>query len=138
MRETGEQSRAFDLEDRLVNFAVRITKVVEALPDTRVGNHVGGQLLRSGTSPAFHYGEVEGAESRKDFIHKMKVCLKELRETRIALLIVERRELLPSRKVAGILGECEELIRVFRSGITTAERNRARRPASRRVQAGEA
>ncbi|MBM4034411.1 MAG: four helix bundle protein [Planctomycetes bacterium] len=137
MADAGRQSRSFDLEDRLINFAVRITRVVEALPDTRVSNHVGGQLLRSGTSPAFHYGEVEGAESKDDFIHKMKVCLKELREARIALLIVERRELLPPRKVAGVLAECEELIRIFRSGITTAEQNRARRPASRRSHARE-
>lgn len=127
-----DAGQVFDLEDRLINFAVRITKVVEALPDTKVGNHVGAQLLRSGTSPAFHYGEVQSAESRNDFLHKMKVCLKELRETRITLLIVERKELLPARKVAGVLGECEELIRIFRSGIATAERNRGRHPVSRR------
>ncbi len=137
MGNEGREPRSFDLEDRLINFAVRITKVVEALPDTKVGNHVGGQLLRSGTSPAFHYGEVEGAESRNDFVHKMKVCLKELRETRIALLIVERRALLPVRKVASILVECEELVRIFRSGISTAERNRVRRPAPRRAHARE-
>ena len=128
-----DAAQGFDLEDRLINFAARITKVVEALPDTRVGNHVGGQLLRSGTSPAFHYGEVQSAESRNDFVHKMKVCLKELRETRIALLIVERRDLLPVRKVTGVLTECEELVRIFRSSIATAERNRGRRPASRRA-----
>jgi four helix bundle protein len=81
---------------------------------------------------------VQSAESRNDFIHKMKVCLKELRETRIALLIVQRRELLPSRKTAGILAECEELVRIFRSSIETAERNRSKRPASRRTQAKEA
>ena len=137
MAEEQEKAQGFDLEDRLITFAVRITNVVEALPTTRVGNHVAGQLLRSGTSPAFHYGEVQSAESRNDFIHKMKVCLKELRETRIALLIVQRKKLLPDREVAGILAECEELVRIFRSSTETAERNRTRRPASRRTRAKE-
>jgi len=128
----GNEGRVFDLEERLIDFAVRIMDVVEALPPTRVGNHVAGQLLRSGTSAAFHYGEVESAESRNDFIHKMKVCLKELREGRIALLIVQRKALLPERKVTRILGECEELVRIFSSSVTTADRNRPKRSPSRR------
>ena len=73
----------YDLEDRLIEFAVRIIALIESLPKTKVGKHVGGQLLRSGTSPAPNYGEAQGAESRSDFIHKMKICLKELRETRV-------------------------------------------------------
>jgi len=68
-----------ELEERLVQFAVRIIAVVEELPDSKVGKHIGGQLIRSGTSPAPNYGEAQAAESRKDFIHKMKICLKELR-----------------------------------------------------------
>ena len=124
----GNGGRVFDLEERLIAFAVRIMSVVEALPATRVGNHVAGQLLRSGTSPALHYGEVESAESRNDFIHKMK----ELREARIALLIVQRKALLPARKVTRILGECEELVRIFSSSVTTADRNRPKRSPSRR------
>ena len=72
-----------DLEDRLIDFAVRIINVIEALPNTKVGNHIGGQLLRSGTSPAPNYGEAQSAEFRRDFIHKMKIALKELRETLI-------------------------------------------------------
>ena len=67
-----------DLEERMIDFAVRIINVVEALPNTKVGNHIGGQLLRSGTSPAPNYGEAQSAESRRDFIHKMKIALKEL------------------------------------------------------------
>jgi four helix bundle protein len=76
-------NRKYDLEDRLINFAVRMIAISEMLPNTRAGNHVASQLVRCGTSPAFNYGEVQSAESQKDFIHKMKVILKELRETRM-------------------------------------------------------
>ena len=82
----------------MIDFAVRIINVIEALPNTKVGNHIGGQLLRSGTSPAPNYGEAQSAESRKDFIHKMKIALKELRETLIWLRIIERKELCVIRK----------------------------------------
>ena len=72
----------FDLEERLINFAVRIIRAAESLPKIVVGKHIGGQIIRSGTSPAANYGEAQGAESRSDFIHKIKICLKELRETK--------------------------------------------------------
>lgn len=88
-----------DLEDRLIDFAVRIINVIDALPNTKVGNHIGGQLLRSGTSPAPNYVEARSAESRKDFIHKMKIALKELRETLIWLRIIERRALCDPKKL---------------------------------------
>jgi len=81
--------REFDLQDRLVDYSVRIIKVVEALPDTKAGKHVGSQILRSGTSPAPNYGEAQSAESRSDFIHKLKIALKELRETEIWLKAAE-------------------------------------------------
>jgi four helix bundle protein len=71
----------FDLEDRLVEFSCRIIEVVEALPATRAGSYIAAQLIRCGLAPALLYGEAQGAESRADFIHKMKVCLKELKET---------------------------------------------------------
>ena len=86
----SKESRIFDLEDRLIDFAVRIIRLAESLPKTKVGNHVSGQLIRCGTSPAPNYGEAQSAESRADFIHKMKVSLKELRETRVWLLIIVR------------------------------------------------
>ena len=86
------ERREFDLQDRLIDFAVRIISVVEALPNTRVGNHIASQLVRSGTSPAPNYGEAQSAESRRDFVHKMKVALKELRETQVWLLIIERKK----------------------------------------------
>ncbi len=77
-----------ELEDRLIDFAVRVIAVVEALPDSKAGKHVAGQLVRSGTSPAPNYGEAQSAESRRDFIHKMKVALKELRETLVWLKVI--------------------------------------------------
>jgi four helix bundle protein len=113
----------FDLEDRLLEFSARIIRLVDALPDTRAANHVAGQLLRCGTSPYGNHGEVEAAESRRDFIHKLKVCLKELKETRRWLRLVKKAAMLPEQKIALILGEAEELIRIFFSSIRTAERN---------------
>jgi four helix bundle protein len=110
------------LEDRLINFSIAIIEVVEALPNTKVGNHIVGQLVRSGTSPAPNYGEAQSAESRKDFIHKMKIALKELRETRIWLIIIHRKSLIkPANKVDPVLTECQELIRIFAKSIATAE-----------------
>ena len=82
--------RKFDLEDRLITFSILIKEIVEMIPDTRIGNHVAGQLIRSGTSTALNYGEAQSAESRNDFIHKMKIILKELRESNIALKIIQR------------------------------------------------
>jgi len=76
-----EKKGAYDLQDRLISFAARVINVVEAMPSNRIGNHVASQLVRSATSPAPNYGEAQSAESRKDFVHKMKVALKELRET---------------------------------------------------------
>src|SRR5688572_25786959 len=94
MPKEKSQMRPFDLEDRLVKFAVRIIKLAEALPNTKTGNHVRGQILRCGTSPAPNYAEAQSAESRADFIHKIKVALKELRETKVWLLIIEQASLI--------------------------------------------
>ena len=113
----------FDLEERLLDFSVRIIRLVDALPNTRAANHVAGQLLRCGTSPYGNHGEVEAAESRKDFVHKLKVCLKELKETRRWLRLLAKSSMLPDTKMTAILNETEELIRIFFSSIRTAERN---------------
>jgi four helix bundle protein len=122
MKETIKKK--FDLEERLIAFALSIIKIVECLDDTKVGNHFGGQLLRSGTSPALNYGEAQGAESRKDFVHKMKVCLKELRETKIALQIIRRKPLIKQLDIIdSAIKECDELIAIFVKSIETAERN---------------
>jgi four helix bundle protein len=116
----------FDLEDRLVDFAVRIINVVEALPDSKAGRHVAGQLVRAGTSPAPNYGEAQSAESRRDFIHKMKIALKELRETLVWLKIIERKPLCAPERLTGVTVECNELISIFVKSIETAENNAAR------------
>ena len=110
-----------DLEDRLIDFAVRIINVIESLPDSKAGNHIAGQLVRSGTSPASNYGEAQSAESRKDFIHKMKVALKELRETMIWLRIIERKPLCESSQMVEIIKECDELIAIFVVSVKTAD-----------------
>ena len=70
-----------DIHDRLIDFSVAIINLSESLPKTYAGNHIAGQILRSGTSPAPNYGEARGAESKKDFVHKLGIVLKELNET---------------------------------------------------------
>ncbi len=110
----------YDLEERLINYSLRIIDVVELLPDTMVGNHLGRQLLRSGTSPALNYGEAQGAESRKDFTHKLKVITKELRESSINLRILDRKMLL---KDTGIVSETKELTAIFVASLKTTKRN---------------
>jgi len=118
--EAGIAKRNYDLEERFIDFAVLIIDLVEALPDRRAATHVGGQLLRSGTSPAPNYGEAQGAESRRDFVHKMKVVLKELKESRVWLKIIRKKSYLPPQSVEGALKECEELIRIVAKSISTA------------------
>ncbi len=118
-----KKSLRFDLEDRLLEFSARIIRLVDGLANTRAANHIAGQLLRCGTSPYGNHGEVEAAESRKDFVHKLKVCLKELKETRRWLRLIAKSSMLPETKMRSILNETEELIRIFFSSIRTAERN---------------
>jgi len=121
----NEEVRKFNLEDRLVDFAVRVIEIVEGLPNTRTGNHMAGQLIRCGTSPALNYGEAQSAESRKDFIHKMKVVLKELRETSICFKIIKRKALIkPPERINSVLDECNELISILVTSISTAQRNK--------------
>jgi four helix bundle protein len=97
--------RPFDLEERLIDFASAIIQLSEILPQSFADRHIAGQLIRSGTAPALHYGEAQGAESRKDFIHKMTVALKELRETRNALRIAKKVNWLPRKKLNSLLDE---------------------------------
>ena len=99
--------------------------VVEALPNTRAGNYIAGQLVKSSISPTFNYGEVQGAESRNDFIHKLGVVLKELKECRTALKIIRRKELIkPIKKTDELFKETEELIAIIAKSIETAEKNK--------------
>ena len=113
------------LEGRLIDFAVSMISIVETLPSTKAGNHIANQLIRSGTSPAPNYGEAQSAESRKDFIHKMKEALKELRETLIWLKIIARKRLGDCRAVEEEIAECDELVAIFVSSVKTADENAA-------------
>ena len=111
----------YDLEDRLIDFAVRIIRLTEALPNTKAGNHVAGQILRSGTSPAPNYGEAQSAESAADFIHKLKIALKELRETLIWLKIISRANMIKSASLlAPLRQEADELIAILFASVKTA------------------
>jgi four helix bundle protein len=125
MKDSEEKKeRKYDLEERLIKFAVAILELVDMLPNTRAGNHIAGQIVKSGTSPAPNYGEAQGAESRKDFIHKMKVGLKELRETFVWLKIIQLRKMINAKaKIEWLLQECEELISIFVSSVKTARKN---------------
>jgi four helix bundle protein len=116
--------RKYDLEDRLIEFAAEVTEVVETLPANRTGSHIAGQLVRCCTSPMLNYGEAQAAESRADFIHKMKVSLKELRETRTCLKFIRRKKLFnQAEKLERDLRENEELIQIFVKSIATARQN---------------
>src|SRR5437870_7184497 len=120
-----QRVRKYDLEDRLLEFAATVIDVSEKLPNTRTGNHVAGQFLRAGTSPYGNHGEAQAPESAEDFIHKMKICLKELREARRWARLIERKHWLgDDRQLVFVINEGEELIRIFKSSVQTAERNR--------------
>ena len=118
-------SKVYDLEDRLVDFTCRMIDVVENLPNSRAGNYIAGQLIRSCHSPTFNYGEAQAAESSNDFIHKMGVVLKELKECRTALKVILKKELIqPVKKLEGIFDETEQLIAIIAKSIITAKENR--------------
>ncbi|TWU18638.1 four helix bundle protein [Allorhodopirellula heiligendammensis] len=112
-----------DLSERLLDLAARVGKVVDALPETRLGKHIAGQLVRSGTSPAPNYEEACAAESRRDFIHKVRVSLKELRETRCWIKLIMRSELLPEAKMVEIERETNERCKILGQSLVTARRN---------------
>jgi four helix bundle protein len=119
-----EIQRKYDLEDRLVKFAIMILEVCDLLPNSKAGQNLEYQLSKSGTAPALMYGEVQAAESRADFIHKMKMLLKELRETRISFRIINEKPIVQNSKVDSTLKECNELIGIFTKSIETAKKNR--------------
>lgn len=113
-----------ELEERLANFAVLIVELAQSLQELKALSHLAGQLIRSGTSPALNYAEAISGESRKDFIHKIKIVLKELRETHINLKIIHRTKLYKNEeKLIFALNECYELVAIFVSSVRTAELN---------------
>jgi len=116
-----EKVKKYDLEDRLIAFAIQIIKLTDQLPNTKAGNALGNQIVRSGTSPALNYGEAQSAESRRDFVHKFKIILKELRETNICLKIIQGSQINSDAQfVSLIMSECNELISIFVKSIETA------------------
>jgi four helix bundle protein len=116
-----------ELSERLINFAARVGKVVDALPDTRMGRHIAGQFVRCGTSPASNYEEACAAESRADFIHKLGICLKELRESRSWIRLIIKTELLPEHRMGDLHEECTQLCNIVGQSIVTAKENREKR-----------
>jgi four helix bundle protein len=121
-KETGK----FDLEDRLMEFGVRIIRLAQALPKTRVGNHIAGQIIRCGTSPAANYGEAQSSKSRPDFNHKMLICLKELRETRIWMLMMAKANLVKSlSQLEPLIDKNNHLIAIFVASVRTAKPKRS-------------
>jgi len=114
------RSQADKLEARLIDFAVRIISLAASLPKTAAGRHVAGQILRSGTSPAPNYGEARGAESHADFIHKVRIVVKELNETSVWLRIIDRSGMVRSELLVDLIRENSELCRIFTASLITA------------------
>lgn len=109
-----------DIEERLIDFAVAILKLCSKLPKDLIGKPIASQLIRSGTAPAAHYAEARGAESTRDFVHKMRLCLKELNESRVWLKIIGRSGLQQASTLEAITQECNELCRIINASIKTA------------------
>jgi four helix bundle protein len=116
-------ARKFDLNERLIEFASAIIDIAENLPKTTAGSYLSNQLIRSGTSPALHYGEAQSAESRNDFIHKMKISAKELRETYNCLNLINQKEWGDRKLQQTVINENNQLISIFVKSIETAAKN---------------
>ena len=113
----------YDLEDRLIRFGAAVCRLTGDFPATPAGKHAATQLARSATSPFANYGEVQGAESRRDFIHKLGICVKELRETRAWLKFAVEMELGPGERLQAAMIECDQLLAILATSIRTARRN---------------
>lgn len=113
----------YDLEERLIDFSLLTIKLAENLPRSYTGQHLAKQLIRSGSSPAFQYAEARGAESRRDFVHKLKIGLKELRETHVCLRMIKKKPLITGNRIDEAISECDQLIAIITSSINTANRN---------------
>lgn len=120
-----EQGRTYDLEERLINFAVEVIAICDTIKPTKAGNHLAGQLVRSSTSPALNYGEAQAGESPRDFLHKLKIILKELRESRNCLRIIKKANLFNGKleHFQVVLNECTELVAIFTASVKTAQKN---------------
>ncbi len=120
MENSFHKNRFVHLEERLITFASKMIDIAEGLPSSPAGKHIGGQIMRSGTSPALNYGEAQGAESPSDFIHKIKICVKELRETYICLQIIEKNNWYQQGVLKDAINENNELISIFVASAKTA------------------
>lgn len=112
------------LSERLLDFVVKVIKIVDTLPKTVTGKHIGGQLVASGTSCGSNYEESCGAESRSDFVHKMSIVLKELKETRYWLRLIHRTKMLAPEYTVPAMDECEQLCAIIGKSIFTAKRRK--------------
>ncbi len=125
----------FDLEERLIDFSVLIIEITNEMPSSKAGSHLAGQLIRSGTSASLNYGEAQSGESRRDFIHKLKVVLKELRETLVCLEIILRTSLFKSESnVRKAIKESDELISIFVKSVETAQKNMSTSRVASRIK----
>ncbi|MEZ6132336.1 MAG: four helix bundle protein [Planctomycetaceae bacterium] len=122
----NEGRKGADIEERLLEFAVRVGKAVDALPDSRLGRHIAGQLVRSGTSPAPNYAEACAAESKKDFIHKLAIALKELRESNVWIRMIVKSELIPEQRLEQLRDECDQLCEIIARSLVTAKSDQSR------------
>jgi len=120
----GDKKTGDDIAERLLDFAVRVIKLVNALPKTIVGRHIAGQLVRSGTSCGSNYEESRGAESRADFIHKLGIALKEIKESRFWLKVIYHAKIMKPEQIESLIEECEELAAIIAKSIITAKANK--------------
>jgi four helix bundle protein len=136
MPKASSQSVADALEERLIEFAVRIIKLAACLPKTPAGRHIAGQILRAGTSPAPNYGEARGAESHADFVHKLRIVLKELNETSIWLRIIKQSRLLREELLTAIIEENKSLSKIFTASLKTSRHTRSQMTNEKSVLSG--
>ena len=115
--------KKYDLEDRFVDYTCDMIDIVESLPNTRAGNYIANQLIKSCHSPTFNYGEAQAAETKKDFVHKMGVILKELKECRTALKVIRKKKLISAKVTDSVYDETEQLIAITAKSIITARGN---------------
>ena len=113
-----------ELQERLLNFAVRTIKLLEKMDKNFVGRQIAGQLIRSASSAGANYEEACGAESRSDFVHKLQIVLKELRESAYWFRLIKKLELIPAQEVSGVSDECKELSNIIGKSILTAKENK--------------
>lgn len=115
---------SFDLEERLIEYSVNIIAIANSIPYSKTGGYLSDQIMRSGISASLNYGEAQGGESRKDFVHKIKIVLKELRETNVGLKIIKNANISANYDILNkLLEETDELISIFVTSVKTAEKN---------------